>query len=115
MAGPLLLELIFAWTCRDVRRPRRRVLKPDNDNAAKTLTDVLVERGWILDDAHASRTIIEKWDVPPHWETRRPGVRVTIQTLPEFEDVPVRDAEPSAFADGLHFFPFPKPGDFHAS
>ena len=78
VAGPVHLAIAFCW----LGEARAFYLqKPDWDNAAKTLQDVLVEEGWIEDDRAVAVALVWKLAAPTAF------VRVAAHTLD------VREAE----------------------
>lgn len=128
VCGPVGLWLTFRWNRLDARYRNRRKLrdwaqtcaapswseqKPDWDNAAKTLQDVIAERGWIARDEGVSFGCISKIEIPPN-DPLGAGVAVCIATLPkfnpfEFPQMPAVDAMPRI----LRFYP--NTGESHAT
>lgn len=58
----------------------RHTSKPDTDNAAKPILDVLTELGWWRDDSQVAEILVSKWYAA---EGDRPGARIMIEELPQ--------------------------------
>lgn len=76
----LLLEFTWPWRASDSKRARLLgripcTVKPDADNMAKTLTDVLVMAGFLAHDAEVTDLTVRKWI------GNRPGLRLVMATL----------------------------------
>jgi len=52
--------------------------KPDCDNLSKLIVDALAKAGWLIDDKHVSREIIEKVAIGPGGV---PGIEITLRTM----------------------------------
>lgn len=74
IAGPYSLELIFD-------RPDRRAR--DLGNLEKAVSDLIVERGLVIDDSCCQRITLAWSDEPPQ---RDSVVRVTVRSYPEAEE-----------------------------
>lgn len=69
--------------------PARHVAKPDFDNLAKCVADVLTTLGFLVDDGQISDTIIRK----RYAQAGRMGAQITLHVLP--------DAAPTGETDSL--------------
>lgn len=80
VAGPLMLQLIFCWSDAAATEVTWRQVKPDADNAAKVVTDILAMRGWVENDSRVA--CLEVWKVGlPVGHAFNPGVLVALQTM----------------------------------
>jgi Holliday junction resolvase RusA-like endonuclease len=82
LEAPVLLDLEFTWPWRNSDTKRDRLLgripcivKPDADNMAKTITDVLVMAGYVAHDAEIADLRVTKWIGD------RPGLRLQMRTI----------------------------------
>jgi Holliday junction resolvase RusA-like endonuclease len=98
IAGPLMVRLEFSWAEKAATKLAYRQAKPDADNAAKVVLDLLCERGWIANDAQVSVLAAIKLNVPAA-EAHKPGVTVLIQTI-------TWEAYLTTFKTGLAFIPY---------
>jgi Holliday junction resolvase RusA-like endonuclease len=67
LEGPLGLKAVFLFEMpagehrKTAARPRRwHEAKPDWDNVSKAIADVLVEAGWLRDDAKIAESVVQK-------------------------------------------------------
>lgn len=62
--GPVRLETIWCYPCTPAHpKPEWKTTKPDTDNLAKMLKDVMTRLGYWNDDAQVTLEIIQKiWD-----------------------------------------------------
>jgi len=63
--------------------PRWFVQKPDADNAAKPVTDVLVKQGWLEDDKQVAMLRVEKIEIGERNGSSQtsPGVYIALRTI----------------------------------
>lgn len=78
LTGPVSLDVAWSFQSKSAKPGTWKVTKPDCDNLAKTLTDVLTRNGFWADDAQ-----VVKLRVTKVW-SNQPGIHVKIEELDKY-------------------------------